>query len=146
MKLVLFFIFSLTFATALKTEAGITPVTVSEISGFHAEWCAPNQIILQDIKFVCYGTSDFNGESTRSVVVQRADQTRELFVEMDFSSVDMMNLEFGIVGPVASSKPREKFSRKYTGQVIISVDSSGEADSVSGVLGFGEDFRAVRAN
>lgn len=142
MKLVLFFFF--TFALQVLASE-ITSVTVSEIDQFRAEWCAPNQIIAQDIKAICYGSAEFNGvSSTRAIVVQRADQTRELFIEVDFSSIDMMNLEFGVIGPVASSMPREKFKAKYTGQVRLNVNSQGEVATASGMLGLAEKFFAVR--
>lgn len=133
MKLVLFFIF------------GIGSANASEINAFKADWCSPNQIIAQDIKFVCVGSAEFGGaESTRALVIQRADKTRELFVETNFSTIDMMNLQFDIVGPVATNKPRPRFAPKYFGEVRLTVDASGEADAVKGALRFTEQFFAVK--
>ena len=141
MKLVLFFFFS-----AYAAQASIVTSSVaSEINQFSAEWCAPNQVIGQDIKFICIGSAMFGGvASTRAVVVQRADRTRELFIEKDFSSIDMLNLRFDVIGPVATNKPREPFSPKYNGVVQLDLDVDGEAEAVSGSLRLAEQFFAVK--
>lgn len=139
MKLVLFFILSLTLTPTLQVAEA------SEIKQFRAEWCAPNQLIAQDIKFICVGSAQFEGiGSTRAFVIQRADQTRELFVEKDFSSIDMLNLQFEIFGPVATNKPRERFEAKYNGTVRLQLDADGEVEAVSGSIRFLEQFFATR--
>lgn len=146
MKLILILLFSIIFQIALPANASpITAASFSEISGFNAEWCSPNQIIAQDIQIVCVGSAKFDAvSSTRAIAIQRRDQTRELFIEKDFSSIDMMNLAFEVIGPVASSKPREKFAPKYSGALKLEVDQDGEVIAVSGSLRLLENFYATK--
>jgi hypothetical protein len=137
LKQVLFFILS-TLLIHVSAEA-------SEITRFKADWCSANQILVSDIRTVCYGEAQLRDVgSTRAVAFKRRNGVRELFIESDFTTVDMFNLDVKILGPVASSQPRSRFAPKYIGRMQLTVDNDGEVSSVQGMLQTGERFFSVR--
>lgn len=121
------------------------PSISSELSRYQNEWCASNQLAQAQLQAVapaqvCYGTTSFLAQTTRAIVFIYQDGRRELYVEGDFQSVDLMNLQFSIVGPVNISKGLVK----GVGQVRLLVDQNGEVMAVQGQIRQTIPFEAYR--
>lgn len=118
----------------------------SELSRYQNEWCAPNQITQVQLVAiaptqVCYGTTSFLAQTARAIVLTFQDGRHEFFVEGDFQSVDLMNLEFSVVGPVNKSGGLIK----GVGKVRLQVDGNGEVSAVQGRLNNSTSFLAYRS-
>lgn len=99
-----------------------------ELRDFRPDWCSPNRFRQSsDVDQICYGEATFLDDTTvRAIGFRVIDGPNEIYVENDYTSVDMMNLAFDVVGPVQNS-----FSTEI-GHVRLSVDDDGEVNAVQG--------------
>jgi hypothetical protein len=113
----------------------------SEVGNFQSEWCSINRFRqTSDVDQICFGRANFLGTSitVRAIGFRFADGHNELYVESQFPKIELLNLDFEIVGPVRDA------SRTEFGRVVLSIDEDGEVNAVQGQSGLHGRFVAFR--
>lgn len=120
------------------------PADFSEVRAFHQEWCAANSVKTGSVRAVCFGEAVFQGSrSVRSVLLQTKQNQKYLYIESAFPGVDLLTLDFQIVGPVLS-QGKESAPFSEMGDVHLMIDAQGEVMSVVGSTPRLGQLRALR--
>lgn len=127
---------------AFSAKAGVIQPAppAHEIRNFKTEWCSFNRFRLaSEVDQVCFGRATFLGSSdVRAIGFRFADGHNEIYVEAEFPKVELLNLDFQIVGPVNDS------TRTEFGRVVLSIDDDGEVNAILGESGRHGRFGAFR--
>jgi hypothetical protein len=102
------------------------PSSYSEMTSFEAQWCSDTKQPASVVR-ACYGRALFqNLNSVRAVAVSSDGKNAEIYVESQWPAVELLKLEFEILGPVNGAKLFEN------GQVALEIDAEGEVIAVRG--------------
>ncbi len=125
---------------AFSAKAEVAVARVPEVRNFQTEWCSTNRFRqTSDVDQICFGRATFlDATDVRAVGFRFADGRNELYVEAQFPKIELLNLEFDIVGPIRDA------ARTEFGRLRLSIDEEGEVNAVEGRSGLHGHFVAYR--